>query len=203
MALNAQALVTAEEAETFLQISGNASYDVALEYVINGVSAEFSRYAKRSFITTVYTALELTGESQPRLWLPNWPVTLLSSVVEDGTTLTVDEDFHLDAENGVLEKAWDYFPSVSRLGELGTYQGVWTPKANAIVVTYTAGYARTDLPGDLKLAALIEISRQFKRFLTREHGDTSRSVESASVTVATPDEPEWMSVVSRYRRLRI
>jgi hypothetical protein len=124
-------------------------------------------------------------------------VTALPSVVEDGVTLTVDTDFYSDATSGILEKAkwnWPWY----------NYQSAWTTKPQAIVITYTAGYAQaTTLPADLKMAALKEIARQYQIFIEKGHGESSRSIEGSSVSFAEGTRPEWMEVVSRYRRMRV
>ena len=200
MALIAQALVTADEVENYLQIQ-TATHDTVIEYIINGVSQQFGRYASRSFISTVYTAIKLTGNSTPHLYLPNWPVTLLGAVVEDGVTLVLNTDFYADLDTGLLTKATYSNTLYSEMYGGGAY--LWTPLTQGIVVTYTAGYAQaTTLPTDLKLAVLKEIARQYQAFITKDTGESSRSVQGSSVSKSDPARPEWMEVVSRYRRFR-
>lgn len=194
MALIDQALVTAKEAEDYCQIQSPA-HDVVIELLINGVSQQFSTYAGRSFISATYTSLKLTADGTPYLYLPNWPVTTLTSVIEDGTTLTLDTDFYADLDTGLLTKASWSWPWSSGTAE-------WTTEPHGVVVTYTAGYVQaTTLPADLKLAALKEVARQYRMFLLKEHGETSRSTEGSSSSYA--EKPEWMDVVSRYRRIRV
>ncbi len=196
MALISQALVTADEVDAYIQ-NQNATNDTVIEYIINAVSQEFSTYADRAFISTVYTALKLDGPGGTELYLPNWPVTTLTSIAEDGVTLTVDADFYADLTRGVLSKArwnWPWYDMAA----------TWTTKNQGILVTYTAGYVQaTTLPADLKLAALKEIARQYQVFITKANGVASSSVSGSSSSAATPDRPEWMEVVSRYRRLRV
>jgi hypothetical protein len=79
-------------------------------------------------------------------------VTAVASVVEDGTTLTQDTDFWLDAGTGILH----------RIGDASGYSRTWS--AAKIVVSYTAGFATvpTDLKGaatDLMQTRLSEASR--------------------------------------------
>lgn len=194
MAYNAQALVTEAEVENYLQLQ-TAQHSTAVEYIVNGVCDEFRRHAGHDFVSTVYTAVKLTGDGTPKLWLPNWPVTTLTSVAEDTVTRTVDVDFYADMVNGVLEKVPSNFPFYN-------YQGVWTTKVNAIVLTYTAGYTlASTLPADIRLAALKEIARQYQQFILKQHGETSRSQEGSSVSFK--DGPDWKTVIDRYRRPRI
>jgi hypothetical protein len=199
MALIAQALVTAQEVEDYLQLQ-KPEHDVVVELLINGVSQQFSTYASRSFITAVYTSLKLTSNGTPYLYLPNWPVTTLTSVIEDGVTLTLDTDFYVDLDTGLLTKATYANTLYSEM--YGSSENLWTNLTQKIVVTYTAGYVQaTTLPADLKLAALKEVARQYRMFLLKEHGETSRSTDGSSSSYA--EKPEWMEVVSRYRRIRV
>jgi uncharacterized phiE125 gp8 family phage protein len=200
MALIAQALVTADEVENYLQIQ-TATYDTVIEYLINGVSQQFSTYAGRLFISATYTSLALTGDGTPTLWLPNWPVTTLTSVKEDGATLTLNTHFYSDADIGLLTKAMSYG---TLYGSMYGYSAGWSIVKNGIVVTYIAGYTQaTTLPMDLKLAALKEIARQYQAFITKDTGESSRSVQGSSTSKSNPERPEWMEVVSRYRRIRV
>jgi hypothetical protein len=195
MALIAQALVTAEEVEGYCQIQ-SPEHDVVVELLINGVSQQFSTYAGRAFISTVYTALALDGNGKSDFYLPNWPITTLTSVTEDSVLLTLNTDFYVDMTRGLLSKGkynWPWYD----------YQAKWTTKQQAVVVTYTAGYTLALLPADLKLAALKEIARQYQIFITKGNGVASSSVQGSSSSAATPEKPEWMEVVARYRRIRI
>jgi len=199
MSLIAQALVTATEVEQYCQIKDPA-HDVVIEYIINSVSQEFSTFASRQFMSATYTGLTLTGNGTKYLYLPNWPVTVLTSVVEDTATLTLDTDFYADLTEGLLTKASFYG---TLYGEVYGYSSTpWSINTHGIVVTYTAGYTAALLPADLKLAALAEIARQYQKYLLKEHGEVSRSVEGSSVSM-TSEKPDWMAVVSRYRRIRI
>lgn len=199
MSLIAQALVTATEVEQYCRID-KPDHDVVVEYIINSVSQEFSTFASRQFMSATYTGLTLTGNGTKYLWLPNWPVTALTSVAEDTVTLTLDTDFYADLTEGLLTKASFHG---TLYGEMYGYASTpWSTDTHGIVVTYTAGYTAALLPADLKLAALAEIARQYQKYLLKEHGETSRSVEGSSVSMSA-EKPDWMAVVSRYRRIRI
>ena len=200
MALIAQALVTAAEAEGYCQIQ-SPEHDVVIEQIINSVSQQFSTYASRKFISAVYTAVKFEGNGTPYLYLPNWPITTLTSIVEDGVPLVLATDFYVDLETGLLTKATYANTLYGEMYGGGAY--LWTRLTQGIVVTYTAGYTLALLPADLKMAALKEIARQYQIFITKANGVASSSVSGSSSSASTPDKPEWMEVVSRYRRIRI
>lgn len=67
------------------------------------------------------------------LQLTRWPITSVASVIEDGTTLTVNTDFRIDTDKGQL----------IRLDSNG-YPTRWP--ALAIAVQYAAGYATIPAP---------------------------------------------------------
>jgi hypothetical protein len=77
-----------------------------------------------------------------RIKLTRRPVSAISSVVEDGVTLTIGTDFELDPGTGRL----------SRLSD--DEQIAW--HFRKLVVGYTAGYAADAIPADLQ-AAVIDI----------------------------------------------
>lgn len=62
------------------------------------------------------------------IWLRYFPVTTMSAVTEDGTALTVDDDFK-------------WYPTGRLIRMSGSTQVAWqTTKRQAIVVDYTGGY---------------------------------------------------------------
>ena len=183
MALITEALVTAEEAEDYCQIQSPA-HDVVVEMLINSVSQTIVDAIDCDLFSATYTAEEYDGSGRSYMYLPHYPVTTLTTVVEDGITLTASTDFYSDLDNGILYKASG---------------GKWTTSQEGVAVTYVAGYAT--VPWDVKMAELKEIARQYRMYLLKEHGETSRSTEGSSSSYA--EKPEWMDVVSKYRRLRV
>ena len=194
MALIAQALVTADEVDAYIQ-NQIATNDVVIEYLINGVSQQFASYCDRAFISTTYTATKIDGPGGAELYLPNWPVTTLTSVTEDDVLLTVDVDFYSYPASGMLTKFRSNWPWYD-------VAATWTTKQQGIVVTYAAGYTLALLPADVKLAALKEIARQYQVFVAKQNGVASSSVSGSSSSASTPEKPGWMEALDRggYRR---
>jgi len=189
MSLIAQALVTAQEAEDYCQVQTD-EHGIIIEHIINGVSQMIATYSTRAWIQTVYTALALDGNGKPEQYLPNWPVAAIPAptITLDTVLLVVDTDYHIDLSKGKL------------IREGGS---VWAASIQNLVVTYTAGYEAEDLPADIKLAALIQISAQYRPFLTKSHGDTSSSVQGASVSVAEGGLlPEVKDILELHRAWR-
>jgi len=186
MSLITQALVTAAEAEDYCQIQ-SPEHDVVIERIINGVSQMFSTYSSRAFMTTLYTALALDGNGRDVFYLPAWPVTVAPTVTLDTVLLTITTHYLQDLPSGKL----------MRVG------GVWTKGTQNLLITYTAGYTAALLPADLKLAALTQIAAQYQRFITKDHGVTSASVQGSSVShVEGGLLPEVKEILELYRSWR-
>jgi hypothetical protein len=87
--------------------------------------------------------ITLDGNCEGSLWLPSMLVTAVSSVVEDGTTLTVGTQFD-----------WTSYGKLIRVGR------AWTWKPRSVVVTYTHGYATA--PDSVKGVCLAAAGRRYQ-----------------------------------------
>jgi hypothetical protein len=189
MSLNTSlALVTLPEAKDFLKKKDDDDLAV-LEVLINSVGEFFRRKLGRTLISTVYTAELYDGNGWPDFWLPNFPVTLLTSVHEDGTLLTENTDFYAYLPSGRMRKA--------------SSGGYWTTNPKGIKVTYTAGYALASVPPDLKVAFLVQLSTLWEKFLHKSWGETSRSVGNQSVNLSEEEIlPMVKTILGFYERKR-
>ncbi|MDF1596950.1 MAG: hypothetical protein P1T08_12800 [Acidimicrobiia bacterium] len=111
------------------------------------------------------------------LWLPHWPVTAVTSLVEDGIALVENTDFVLKHGGKKGE--------VVRLS--GGYHTFWTVKPQSIVVTYTAGFTTVaDVPDGLRGLCAVVVSRMFlaaAAFAANDNlGVRQESIGSYSVT---------------------
>jgi hypothetical protein len=86
--------------------------------------------------------ITLDGNGKPLLMLPQLPVTSITSIVVDGTTLTAGIDYDWNAA-----------------GLLYRLAGDWGTKPRSIIVTYTHGSA--DVPELAHLVALQAAARGF------------------------------------------
>jgi hypothetical protein len=136
--------------QTELGLSGQdeAPY---LNAQIAAASAAIASWCGRPFAReTVQEVFRPEGCMQA-LSLARFPVTTLTSVVEDGTTLTA-ADYELDAESGLLWR----LSSDARVA--------W--RARKITLTYTAGYLLPDdggrtLPHDVQRACVLMVAAQY------------------------------------------
>lgn len=135
------------------------TYDDLIDVLIQQASAACATYCGRVFasetVISIFRQDYWTCRGVEGLKLDRTPVTSIISLVEDGTTLTVD-DYEVGAEDG---KLWKLNASD---------QQIWFP-GQKIVVTYVGGYAMltdtsppppppdvlpTPLPPDLERACI-------------------------------------------------
>lgn len=125
------AFCTIADLEAFLQVvigTPNASAEAA----IAGASAAIQNYTRQRIEQVANDVLTLTIEVyRSVILLPELPVTAVASVVEDGTALTVGDQYR-----------W------TSAGLLVRQSRPWGSGWQDVVVTYTHGYAT--IPDDLK-----------------------------------------------------
>lgn len=157
------------------------------ETVINSVSQEFEDEVDCDLSNDTYTAEALTGNGRSYFYLPRWPVTAVTTVVEDDATLTEDTDFSVDYANGILK----------RMGGL-----LWSTTEGELVVTYAAGYE--SVPADIALACAKQCAVEYQRAKQKSWDETSRSHGDGSVSLVEAGLlPDVRAVLERYQRVEI
>ena len=198
-------LTTLQSAKDELGISG-ASEDTYLGTAIDRASAMICSYlgvavaddgtctlGRETLVETFRLPVELS-----EIMLARWPVTSITSVVEDGETLAADE-YEIDKRTGILRR-------------LDGDDNVTLFSAAKIVVTYVAGYklpgeVGRNLPHDIE-AAVLEVIKAHRSSRTRDPlikaeetaglGRIEYWVGSTSTSSAMP--PEAQMRLDAYRR---
>jgi hypothetical protein len=118
-------IVSLANVKTYLGVT-DATFDTLFAMFISSVSAAVNKHLGRDLLSATYTEA-LDGNGQNLLYLNAWPITLLTSITEDGVTLTEGEDgdFRCHATRGYLEKP---------AGQ------TWSKGFKNIDAVYTAGY---------------------------------------------------------------
>lgn len=189
MGLSEGALLATSDFWAFMGWASGQEGDATarVEMVIESVSAAFSGIVDCDFkpVEEIEETKDGTGKSY--LYLDHYPVTELTSVVEDDVELVEGTDFHLDAERGILWKP---------------VGGKWTTSMRGVVVNYEAGHAT--VPMDVKLACLIEVARTYSMIDKQMWGESSRTEDSVSITINTNELlPATLETLGRYRRVQI
>ena len=130
------ALCTQLDVEQKLQWDITAEPDTTVAALIADAQAHIEAEAGRTLESA--TREETFDGGRVSIFLKNWPVTAVASVTEDGTALTVSDDFKF-YENGKLIRV------------SGDYQVAWkTLKRQAIDVAYTGGFDTPDHDSQLE-----------------------------------------------------
>lgn len=149
------ALILQADLEALGQVDFGNEPDTAVTLYIAAAQAAVEGYCGRSLERQVGRVDTLDGTGMPLIGLPLYPVETVASVVEDGDTLTVNEDFLLYPERGAL----------LRLDGSTDREWWWDWRRQSVVVTYTAGYADGEafpVPDDLRWVIANVALRLFK-----------------------------------------
>jgi len=130
----------------------NASEDVLLQEIIDGVVAAFQEELGRAIISAAKSET-IDGKGTFATPLQHWPVTAVAALTVDGVTVPAAVDSqgsgYMIAQN---EQGLDY---------VGTIRGFSRGQRN-IVVAYTGGYTADTMPKQLKSAASKQSVYEYK-----------------------------------------
>jgi len=113
--------------------------------------------AEQTFNEVIDETIVLDGTGTDALLLPESPVIDVTAVTENDEALVVDDDYKLNG-SGVLLRS----PVVYEGGWGDQWvRRVWSLGRQNIEVTYSHGYAATDLPRDVRMVALSLADRIF------------------------------------------
>ena len=153
------ALCSYTDVETFLEIDVDSTLQTHLTNTfIPYVDAAIKRFLGYDVEQATYTET-FDGNEQRDLFLRHIPVASITSVVEDGNTLTSgNTKDYVHYDNGKLRRI------VIR------WSGI---KPKNVVVTYVGGYASSDIPDQIKLTSARAAARLFMTSLqTSAKADT-------------------------------
>lgn len=140
---------TVQDMEEFLQqdIEGAAAVTQA-QKAIDDATAVIRNYCGQEISLVEDEEITLDSSGRFKLFLPELPVTEVSAVIEDGETLTEDEDYKLGQ--------WGILHRVSSSGEAIR----WASGIQVITVTYSHGYET--VPADVAAVCTRAASRQYQ-----------------------------------------
>lgn len=128
-------LCTQTDVEQRLQIDFTSDSDPVAASLIAAATGHMNRFAGFTLESTVYTTIDFDPPRGASLLLPERPLTAVATVTEDGTALTVADDYVFYDWGNILRVA-------------NGHPRHWTTiKAQSISVTYTAGWVT--VPDDL------------------------------------------------------
>ncbi len=147
-------LVTQAEIEQYVQVDFTNTPEDAVTLWIAAAQGMIESYCHREFDWEAGRTDTIDGRGDRTLRLSKWPVNAVNSVTEDGTALTVNEDY-----------AWYENGRLVRLNGSTEWEGYWSTSRQSVVVDYDAGYSdggAFDVPEALKIACGMIVGRIFK-----------------------------------------
>jgi len=163
---------------------GRPEEDPKLLYALRAASRRFRGQVHHQVTFVADDVVVLDGNGRESLLLPVWPVTAVTSVVLDGTTLTEGTDY-----------SWSDAGILRRLGCL-----FWPDRLRCLQVTYSHGWnGLANIPGDIQEAVLERAEASFNIPV----GVQSKAVGGQSVTfgaqAATGSTEAWTKAIDRYK----
>lgn len=154
------AYATPADLATYLGEEFDSSESTRADELLVEATGEIDHAAGQSFDEVIGDTVTLDGPGWYLLVLPAWPVTDITDVTEDGTTLTVDDDYQ-----------WSATGMVWRIGRS------WSGQPRSIGVTFDHGYAT--IPPVVRSTCIQAAARAF----TNPGGMSSESIGSYSYRV--------------------
>jgi hypothetical protein len=184
----------------------NGTDDAAILAMIGQASAAIERDLNRgalglaSYVETFRAPPSTggySGRGRLRLMLSRTPVATITSIVEDGVTLTAGTDFDFEADTGFVNRI-----AGGRVRE-------WT--AQTIQVTYDAGYIlprfpARDLPADIERACLSLVKLYYfarNRDPLVKSEDVQGAVNTAYFVGGDAIPPDIAGLLDRFREISI
>lgn len=180
--LASYALVSAVEAQDYINLSGKTAVDLTIE-LINYCSDAVRKYCGRDFIKTEHTEL-IDGRGRNSIYLKHWPI--LDST-DDGTIS--DPAVYLDYNRDDTWEAISTYNMTAKWTMTKTHGEIYLNEANLfplgkknIKVIYTAGYLNAAaVPGSLKLAVMKLMAWYKAETEKNKHGVRSITISGESV----------------------
>lgn len=187
-----KAYLSADNTDEFLT---DTSTDIELERIINAASRYANRYTGVDLLSREHTEY-YDGDGSRTLFLDNFPVT--SSVSEIALYIDTDREYEdddkVDSGDIVLYE---------NTGKVIVEDTVFSRGYQSVKITYTAGYALADVPGDLAYAVKLICAAMWKKKKDKLVSVSSISVDGSSITIAEKDIPPLAAeILDEFSRLK-
>jgi hypothetical protein len=162
--------------------------DPLLSRIISAVSLAFATYCDRTFASTSWT-YQTSGKGGVALMLPEYPVTTITSVSIDGTTIPARQTVG----------GWGYVQSGPNkiLIDGAGYPASFTHGVANVSVAFTAGYS--SVPYDLAQACLETCGSWYRR--SSRIDEDSKSVQGEVISFSRLEIPKAARfILEQYKR---
>lgn len=190
VAFTADVLFTSlERVKSHAKITGTTNDSLILE-MIGGVSKMIQQFCQRCILQRTFTDERYDPSGNfDELLLNQYPIIGNPVVKQDGVTLTINVDYSVDLNSGILRRV------------SGDVKMNWSGE---VLVTYTAGFVRT--PADIRLAATKQVRHEFRQSAHGGDrlGERAHQLETGGSSTWEPDGllPSTREAIAPYRQLR-
>jgi len=182
-------LVSIDDAKIALEKT-DSTHDELLDLIILGLSDRIEAALNRKL--EALSRVEKFQGGQTYLGLQAFPVDLTKpfTVKFNGSAMTIDDDYYVDAGNGIITLHLELPPWPPMVTEV-TYTGGYSPDAEGIL---------TNIPSGIKRACLMQTVFEFRR--RKDIGLTGVNGPDGSVTKFSAFEllPEVKDLLKLYRK---
>lgn len=176
---------TQADLEKWLQIDFTVEPEPVVTLLLAYAEAVIDNYTDRTFHAVAGDSVTLDGRGDRILFLPQWPVTAVGSVVEDGVALAAGTDFYWYADGRLVRGSPDVgYPNMR-----------WSRADQSVVVTYDHGYAT--IPPEIELVSTRIAGRMFQASAAyAAAAGSSSSGAVRSISLDGSDRVEFASAVA-------
>ena len=154
---------TIQDIEAFLQVEITTPAQIlSAERALIEATAAIRNYDRQYLALVNDDVITLDSKGGTRIFLPELPVVEVSEVIEDGVTLTVDDDYKL-GQHGILHRI----------------DQKWAAGIQNITITYSHGYA--NIPDDIVAICTRAASRAYQAGVRAADSDGLMGVASKSL----------------------
>ena len=171
-------ILTLADFKTYIEINDTNS-DTRLTMLLENAYSEAENYTGRVFDNAPYTEYHKFSYTLDGFYVDNIPITAITSITIQETSLTENTDFYYDADTGLIKLV-----------------STWTPDDwRDIKVVYTAGYTTDTFPNDLR-SAIFQMAINNDRVA----GNTTISIDSRLITYKSSN---IFTILDRYKAYEI
>lgn len=190
-------MITLTELKTYLNIT-DSNKDSLLQSCIDASVKEIEDYCNRKLSSGTYTEY-LNGNGRTEIYLRNYPINEVTSILYYTDYDGYDDIFITGdtPENSVL-----IIEQTNCIKLLKCYY--FFKGCKNIKITYTAGFDTDDAPEDIKSVLLELSSIKYYNSPVSGHarlGKASDNVNSATGESTTFKDPDWKTVLNKYKIL--
>ena len=196
-------LITVEGLKSFAEIRDSAAATTTLlGIIVDATSARIQTHLNRNLTLAQYTEYFEAGFSRRKFYASAYPIVISANqpfvLTDNGTVLTIDDDFYLRQEDGLIEIDLAPIFVVPRQIKAVYYGGY-----DVVDDSTSLNDGALDVPDDMRLAAYMQCSYMYKR--RNDLGLTSINIGGGGFSIAKMPAvellPDVKAILRNFRRV--